>query len=942
MAVHEEWIFAGSFDEKFKNTLRDYFQYGFKNFDSYQAEQLDTLKDDWKRLNNILGDYMEWSESPRQILFAGLDSRSAERNVFQRVYRFCGFREKDPAYFFHALAALSPRFFLRGGLEAMELEKQDRVVHSGRRKIRRPFEPWGKDEDFVLRLEEDLEQGRPLTTAEFLCFYPDHMPLFSGENRKTNLRLQELADLGILHCEQQEGQGKGNHRWSLEAGTLDRLLEKGKAVNPDFEEHFRQAVDFYARYFPLGELGLYVLDRLGADEPSPYRFQHEYDFRALDDYNLADLLAALESRQWCLIRYRHGVTEQETEILCFPLEIRVGTANGRESLMYYDPFLRCYSSLQLKFMDSIQLLEEKQVMEILHVSPELLHGDIDYAVRALSYTWGLSTTQRQPGNAIPGGEGKQPVPGAPGAEQVRLQVAYNPKTERYVRERMEQERRVGRIREIAAPEADNGADDSGVPAARAVFPEKRPEESVLEFSTQVTDTSELRPWLRSFYSRLLSCEGMETRRFSVERDIRDMAEVLKNGALLSRRQEHAGSWFSPGVPVLYRDALRQAAQPAREHEALFHEVFSAYFHVMARVFTRLCAEPEDCLEDAKLNRIIRDALGSVFHMLGSRTEEQIYGQIRKLLLDHGFAVPEEVAGSSGGGSVFSVSRPGIRLKYGSQGEAPLYRDVMPLTRLERRWLRSLAEDVRIGCFLGEAEREVVQDFFKTDRPLPLKRIRYFDQRQIPAEQGKREAMVARRLLEAIHCRRLVWLRYHTRKDTWVTGCFRPVLLEFSRKNNRFQGYFQSCRTGGVLAMNLCGIQDLALKEKHFEWEEAREALERYWEENRKSVEVEFFNVRNLADRLLTELSPWEKRCVYDKSSGKYRLTLFYQANDENELVIRLMGYGPDLRVADPEHSICRAMRERIRRQMEILERQRKAQGRGRKKTQEKAGGKQSR
>ena len=33
MASHEELIKAGSFDDKFKNALRDYYTYGFKTYD---------------------------------------------------------------------------------------------------------------------------------------------------------------------------------------------------------------------------------------------------------------------------------------------------------------------------------------------------------------------------------------------------------------------------------------------------------------------------------------------------------------------------------------------------------------------------------------------------------------------------------------------------------------------------------------------------------------------------------------------------------------------------------------------------------------------------------------------------------------------------------------------------------------------------------------------
>ncbi|MGO4948504.1 hypothetical protein ACTQ50_19480 [Blautia sp. Sow4_E7] len=61
MATHEELITALKFDQSFKDMLRDYYSYGFKNLEKDDREN-QTLLADWKRLNNILMDYMEWSE----------------------------------------------------------------------------------------------------------------------------------------------------------------------------------------------------------------------------------------------------------------------------------------------------------------------------------------------------------------------------------------------------------------------------------------------------------------------------------------------------------------------------------------------------------------------------------------------------------------------------------------------------------------------------------------------------------------------------------------------------------------------------------------------------------------------------------------------------------------------------------------------------------------
>lgn len=59
-------------------------------------------------------------------------------------------------------------------------------------------------------------------------------------------------------------------------------------------------LDFYSRYALLGELGCFLLDRLDSDPESPFQFKHEYYIQTLNDFNLADLLYAIEKKRWCL------------------------------------------------------------------------------------------------------------------------------------------------------------------------------------------------------------------------------------------------------------------------------------------------------------------------------------------------------------------------------------------------------------------------------------------------------------------------------------------------------------------------------------------------------------------------------------------------------------------------------------------------------------------
>lgn len=61
MATHLEYITDQKFNSSFRNMLRDYYTYGFKDRADF-AGSLGTYNNDRKRLNDFLGDYMEWSE----------------------------------------------------------------------------------------------------------------------------------------------------------------------------------------------------------------------------------------------------------------------------------------------------------------------------------------------------------------------------------------------------------------------------------------------------------------------------------------------------------------------------------------------------------------------------------------------------------------------------------------------------------------------------------------------------------------------------------------------------------------------------------------------------------------------------------------------------------------------------------------------------------------
>ena len=310
MASLEELIKAGSFDDKFKNALRDYYTYGFKTYVDLQSKNekgklepsASTINADWVRLNNILHDYFEWSVDKNQVFFMSTDSQSMSVNPFHRIYRFCRYSERDPKTFFNTIFALSPSVSLAHGTESLDL---DDLVDSL--------------SDAYLRFESDLESDIPLTSAELLCFFPDGSPLFVGENNAINKRLKELKSLGIITdiAEKKTGAKKVVHRWKMTNHYVDSILEDGKKIDESFKVHLTNALDFFSKYEQLGVIGSIILSRYVGEYNSAFRFKHEYYMQSLNDYNLIDLLYAIEENYWCKIEYRHAVTGEKSSIICY-------------------------------------------------------------------------------------------------------------------------------------------------------------------------------------------------------------------------------------------------------------------------------------------------------------------------------------------------------------------------------------------------------------------------------------------------------------------------------------------------------------------------------------------------------------------------------------------------------------------------------------------------
>lgn len=242
--------------------------------------------------------------------------------------------------------------------------------------------------------------------------------------------------------------------------------------------------------------------------------------------------------------------------------------------------------------------------------------------------------------------------------------------------------------------------------------------------------------------------------------------------------------------------------------------------------------------------------------------------------------------------------------------------------MEKRWILSILDDTRISIFFTTEEISRIRKILKTSdgtlTPLPADKIVFYDSRHISEKDLNAEISAANVLIRCIINCESVDIVYKPQGENRIHHVYNPVVIEYSRKNNRLRGFFQSQADSEIYEMNLSQIVSLKPAHGKFDRDKALKAYDVFRERNPGSVEIEFFDIKHISDRILTEFSPWKKTCRYDDETGKYHLTVYYRKKDEKELVIRLLEYGADIHFPNKGHTIYREISEKMIGQMEIL------------------------
>ena len=291
---------------------------------------------------------------------------------------------------------------------------------------------------------------------------------------------------------------------------------------------------------------------------------------------------------------------------------------------------------------------------------------------------------------------------------------------------------------------------------------------------------------------------------------------------------------------------------------IFSELYSAYYNTVARI---LKAAAEHPLQKNELRSII---------------EKHAFGE-SMLNIEPALA-----------GERWQLLNP--------DGTTPLkHAPTMPLTLLEKRWLKAVFCDPRIRLFTDEADCfPEIEPLFSPEDVLIFDK--YADGDPYTDENYIRNF---RLVTDAIRNRYALSVEALNRKGNRTHTVLIPAYLEYSEKDDKFR----LIGSGGG-AVNLGRVITI----RPAEAPPAAGSAGRPRPRNR-TVRFELLDSRNALERVLLHFAHFEKQAE-KLGEGRYCVTVTYDRDDETEMVIRLLSFGPMVKVTEPQHFV-KLMKERL-------------------------------
>ena len=189
--------------------------------------------------------------------------------------------------------------------------------------------------------------------------------------------------------------------------------------------------------------------------------------------------------------------------------------------------------------------------------------------------------------------------------------------------------------------------------------------------------------------------------------------------------------------------------------------------------------------------------------------------------------------------------------------------------------------------------EGLQEALKDVKPLwETDDIKYFDQNKDGDDfDNKNYVILFQTILNAINHKKSIRLIYG-RKN--ISDIFTPTHLDYSQKDNAFRLFVKELK----YPINLENIKSVEITEEKPVKGEASTAY--------KSLKVEIYDDTSRQyhfNRAIRTFSYFKKTCKKTDKENTYELTVDYDTSDVSEIVIKILMFGPNMKVLEPREVI---------------------------------------
>jgi hypothetical protein len=239
-----------------------------------------------------------------------------------------------------------------------------------------------------------------------------------------------------------------------------------------------------------------------------------------------------------------------------------------------------------------------------------------------------------------------------------------------------------------------------------------------------------------------------------------------------------------------------------------------------------------------------------------------------------------------------------------------------LTRIEKRWLKTLLSDPFIHLFIDDNTYSKYNQLLSDIQPLfDLNDVEYFDA-ICSGDDIKNPDYISRfrYIRGAIDLSECIKITYVERSGRELVNTIFPKHIEYSKKNNRFrliclqqEGPF----AGEQSIYNFSQIINVQRAEV------ANPIVEQAHVTNYKKIICEITDNNNALERATYFFSNYRKKTVrISAEENLFKMTIYYEPREERELLIEVLSFGPTIKVVDSPEFV-KLIQDKIKKQFQL-------------------------